>query len=170
MQEGSPRHRSQDLCHDIEEGSQEGDVRAHQACHSHGRVDMGATDVPHRLNQSGDGQPKCQRDLEDIGWRSRPAESRAQAKEDEEQRGQEFSKDSSGEGHRAEFPHHGCRGIRRMPTTETGSFSSSVQWLVLEECWGSMCVYIYYAYLQNSQRSSGGGGVWKCNALHSCSR
>ena len=74
MEQGGPGHSPQQLGSHVEDSAEKGDVAAHQAGHSHGRVDVGPADVAQSLHQGADSQAKGHGDLQHRGQGLWPVE------------------------------------------------------------------------------------------------
>lgn len=67
MEQGSPCHSPQQLGSHVEGSSKKGHMAAHQAGHSHGRVDVGPADVCQSLHKGADSQAKGYGNLQHRG-------------------------------------------------------------------------------------------------------
>lgn len=144
MEQSGPCHSPQQLGSHVEGSSEKGDVAAHQAGHSHSRVDVSPTDVAQSLDQGPDTQAEGHGNLQHGGQGLWPVEGRTEAEEDEEERGQELCKHSPGEGYGPEFPHavgwpRSCGGRRFVEHGLSRSLSLSLS----QGLWGGWARGLY---------------------------
>ncbi|KAG9340275.1 hypothetical protein JZ751_021722 [Albula glossodonta] len=102
---GGAGQGAQHLRHDVEEGAEQGHLRADQVGEGDGRVDVAAADVAHGLDERGGSQPEAEGHVQDVVGRGRPAEGRAHPEEHEEHGAVELGEHRPPEQHGPELPH-----------------------------------------------------------------
>lgn len=107
IQHSGPSQSPQTLGTDVEEGAEQGHLRADQVSKCDGRIDVAAADVAYGLDEGGSCQPKAEGNVEYIVGASGPTQSRTQPKEYEEHGAIELCEYCPPERHGPELP-HGC--------------------------------------------------------------
>lgn len=105
VQHRRTRHCTAHLSGDIEEGTEEGYLRADQVGEGDGGVDVAPADVTDGLDDGGPRQAEAEGHAQHVVRPADEARCSTHADEHEEHGAEEFGEDLPPEGHRAELPH-----------------------------------------------------------------